>query len=219
MQFEFLRIMREYNYICFTKINNIMERKNYPTIVFVASRLQERNFSAISKDVVAKFTEELSDFTVMAYKKYHISGDGKGFWNCRECEKWFFESLVVVAKFLPDLLNNDDLREFLGFMYHTGLRFNGMVPVLEACGLTKQYLASFAHLYVHDEGMRDWIIANWNFLMPNMALIQKELRRKRVKDMRFDILNSGKRQALLIAAVAFALGVIVGVSGIIMVIA
>lgn len=196
-----------------------MEEKNYPTIVFVASRLQEQNFSAISKNVVAEFAEEISLFTEMAHKQYELLGNANGYWACRENQPWFFESLVVIAKYLPSLLNNDDLRKFLGHMYQKGVRFKGMVPVLEACGLTKQYLASFAHLYVHDEGMRDWIIANWNFLMPNMALIQNELRRKRVKDMRFDILNSGKRQALLIAAVAFALGVIVGVSGIIMVIA
>lgn len=196
-----------------------MERKNYPTIVFVASRLQEQNFSAISKDVVAKFSEEIFVFTEMAYKQYELFGNANGYWSCRENQPWFFESLVVIAKYLPSLLNNDDLRKFLGHMYQKGVRFKGMVPVLEACGLTKQYLASYAYLFVRDEAMRDWIIANWNFLISHKANIQKELRSKRVKDMRFDILNHDRRQALLIAAVAFALGIIVGVSGIIMVIA
>lgn len=219
MQFEFLRIVREYNYICFTKINDIMERKNYPTIVFVSSRLQEQNFSAISKDVVAKFTEEIFVFSEEAHKHYELLGNVNGYWAFRENQSWFFESLVVIAKYLPTLLYNDELRKFLGHMYQKGVRFNGMVPVLEACGLTKQYLASYAYLFVRDEGMRNWIIANWNFLIPHMANIQKELRSKKIKDIRFDMLNHGKRQALLIAAVAFALGVIVGVSGIIMVIA
>lgn len=195
-----------------------MKEKDCPTIVFVASRLQERNFSAISREVQTLFAKEVFNFTESAYKEFELFGNANGYWSCRESEPWFFESMATIAKFLPVLLDNDDLREFFGHMYQKGVRFEGMVPVLEACGLTKQFLGSFAHLFIRDEKMRDWIVANWNFVMPNMQQVKKELRRKKITDIRFDILYGSRRQALMIAVVAFVLGVIIGVFGLVMII-
>lgn len=196
-----------------------MKEKDCPTIVFVASRLQEQNFSAISKDVQILFAKEVFNFTENAYKEFELFGNANGYWSCRESEPWFFESMATIAKFLPILLNNDDLREFFGHMYQKGVRFEGMVPVLEACGLTKQFLGSFAHLFIRDEEMRNWILANWQHVMPNMPRVKKELRRKKITDIRFDILFNSKKVIWQTAAAALILGILIGVFGLIMFVA
>lgn len=70
---------------------------------------------------------------------------------------------------------NDDLREFLGHMYQEpGVYFQGMVAVLQACGIRETYIAGFANLHIGEPEVRNWCKAHFGVCNADRAVCRRE---------------------------------------------
>ena len=149
--------------------------KNYPTILWANDALKKGSFSFVCDENLMRLRHELSDFCEEAYIEYAVLREKDGFRRCLREEGRFFSALAVIAENMPMLLMNDDLREFLGHMYQEpGVYFQGMVAVLQACGIRETYIAGFANLHIGEPEVRNWCKSAFRRLQCRRAVCRRE---------------------------------------------
>lgn len=203
------KTLRMYHYKL-TKKNSVM--KNYPTILWANDALKKGSFSFVCDENLMRLRHELSDFCEEAYIEYAVLREKDGFRRCLREEGRFFSALAVIAENMPMLLMNDGLREFLGHMYQEpGVYFQGMVAVLQACGIRETYIAGFANLHIGEPEVRNWCKAHFGVCNADelFAAVKKEMP---LPDMELVNLCRPRHGSWLFCLVFFVLGLFIGMT-------
>ena len=174
--------------------------------------LKKGSFSFVCDENLMRLRHELSDFCEEAYIEYAVLREKDGFRRCLREEGRFFSALAVIAENMPMLLMNDDLREFLGHMYQEpGVYFQGMVAVLQACGIRETYIAGFANLHIGEPEVRNWCKAHFGVCNADelFAAVKKEMP---LPDMELVNLCRPRHGSWLFCLVFFVLGLFIGMT-------
>lgn len=182
------------------------------TILSAAEALEKEDFSFVNDENIKLLQKRLSCFCEESYKEYEVLISDQGFVRCLNDRPMTFKALVIMAEKMPSLLRNDDLREFLGYMYQKpGTYFKGMLSVMQACETSNHYLSAFSKLHIAQPEVRNWIKSHWDFCYSYRKEIFAEMKRHEIFDASLSILCKPYRFFAPMYAVYFFAGVFVGV--------